>query len=218
MRKWYEYGDKRSAELFKKIKKEFKRSRLTLDFDGLNVMKAKSVTTNLYKRLDKMNRMYMQDVADNAYREAQLEVKPEDKPSKLPAKWLITLLLAYNAVTKYVYDHEVDRKRARLFEATMADKYAEDQLELISDYTAACNAWLLMAEEYIIDVEDAATLEGYADSGVKRVRWKAEIDSRTCEICQARDGVIFPIDDVPSKPHYRCRCTLEPIIGEDGGD
>ena len=105
MRTWYDYGDKQSAELLDKIDKEFKRSRLTLNFDELNVMSAKSVTTNLYKRLDKMNRKYMQDVADNAYREAQREADPKKKPEKLPAKWLAALLLSFDPVTKYVYEH-----------------------------------------------------------------------------------------------------------------
>lgn len=218
MRAWYDYGDKQSAELLDKIDKEFKRSRLTLDFDGLNVMSAKSVTTNLYKRLDKMNRKYMQDVADNAYMEAQREADPKKKPEKLPAKWLAALLLSFDPVTKYVYEHEVERKRARLFEAIMADKHAESRIGIVQDYKTARSAWRRQSSQYMITVEDTAVLNGYEKAGIKRVMWKSEHDNKTCDTCLKRDGLIFLIRDVPDKPHYGCRCTLEPIIEKDGGD
>lgn len=218
MRTWYDYGDKQSAELLDKIDKEFKRSRLTLNFDGLNVMSAKSVTTNLYKRLDKMNRKYMQDVADNAYREAQREADPKKKPEKLPAKWLAALLLSFDPVTKYVYEHEVERKRARLFEAIMADKHAESRIGIVQDYKTARSAWRRQSSQYMITVEDTAVLNGYEKAGIKRVMWKSEHDNKTCDTCLKRDGLIFLIRDVPDKPHYGCRCTLEPIIEKDGGD
>lgn len=218
MRTWYDYGDKRTAELLDKIDKEYKRSRLTLNFDELNVMKAQSVTTNLYKRLDKMNRKYMQDVADNAYREAQREAAPHKKPARLGAKWLIALLLSYDPITKYVYTHEVDRKRARLFEAIVADRHAESRIGIMQDYKTARSAWRRQSGQYMITVEDAAVLDGYKKAGVKRVMWKSEHDDKTCDTCLKRDGLIFLIRDVPDKPHYGCRCTLEPIIEKDGGD
>ena len=218
MRTWYNYGDRRTAELLEKVDKEFKRSRLTLDFDGLNVMEAKSVTTKLYDRLDNMNRKYMQDVADNAFREAQKDAAPDKRPERLKPQWLAALLLSYDPVTKYVYEHEVERKRARLFEAIMADKHAESRLGIIQDYKTARSGWRRQTSQYMITVEDAAVLQGYEKAGIKRVRWRAEHDEKTCDICLKRDGLIFLIRDVPDKPHWGCRCTLEPIIEKDGGD
>ena len=218
MRTWYEYGDHRTEELLRKIDKQFKRSRLTLNFDGLNVLKAQSVTTDLYKRLDKMNRKYMQDVADNAYREAQKEAAPGKKPARLGAKWLAALLLAYDPVTKYVYAHEVERKRDRLFEALMADRHAESRIGIIQDYKTARSTWRRQSSQYMITVEDAAVVEGYKKAGVEKVMWIAERDNRTCETCLKRDGLVFPVDRVPDKPHYGCRCTLKPIFKKDGGD
>lgn len=218
MRTWYKYGDDKTAELLTKIDKEFKRSRLTLNFDELNAMGAKSVVSKLYSRLDKMNRKYMLDVAENACKEAQKEVVPDKKTSRLGVKWLAALLLAYDPVTKYVYEHEVERKRARLFEALMADKHAESRIGMQQDYKVACSSWKRQSGQYMIAVEDAAVLAGYALVGVKRVRWKAEHDSKTCKVCRDRDGNVYPIADVPEKPHYNCRCTFEPIIAKDGGD
>ena len=218
MRTWYDYGDRRTEELLTKIDKEFKRSWLTLNFDELNVMKAQSVTTKLYDRLDKMSRRYMQDVADAAYRDAQKEVEPDKRPMRLGSKWLIALLLAYDPVTKYVYTHEVDRKKARLFESIMADRHAESRIGIIEDYKTARTAWRRQAKQYMITVEDAAVVDGYKKAGVEKVMWIAERDSRTCETCLKRDGLVFPIDRVPDKPHYGCRCTLKPITKKDGGD
>lgn len=217
MRKWYEHGDKRTEELLNKIDREFKRSRLTINFDELNVPKAKSVTNKLYKRLDKMNRAYMQDVADNAYQEAQKEAAPNQKPAKLKAGWLAALLLLYDPVTRYVYEHEVERKRARLFEAIVADKHADSKIGIIQDYKTARSLWRRQSSQYMISVEDSAVLAGYEKAGVKRVMWKSEHDDRTCDTCLKRDGLIFLIRDVPDKPHYGCRCMLEPIIEKKGG-
>lgn len=219
MRKWYEHGDKRTEELLNKIDKEFNRSRLTLKFEELNVPKARSVTNKLYKRLDKMNRAYMQDVADNAYQEAQKEVQPDKKPRKLDPKWLLLLLASYDPVTRYVYEHEVERKRARLFEAIVADKHADSRIGIVQDYKTARSLWRKQSTQYMITVEDRAVLSGYEQAGIKRVRWRSEHDDRTCDTCLKRDGLIFLIRDVPDKPHYGCRCTLEPVIEKkDGGD
>ena len=70
----------------------------------------------------------------------------------------------------------------------------------------------------MITVEDAAVIEGYKKAGVEKVMWIAERDDRTCDTCLKRDGLVFPIRDIPDKPHYGCRCTLKPITEKDGGD
>ena len=46
------------------------------------------------------------------------------------------------------------------------------------------------------------------DSGATRVRWVAEDDIHTCRVCHKRDNNIYPIDEVPPKPHVNCRCWL----------
>ena len=77
-------------------------------------------------------------------------------------------------------------------------------------------AWLNMTLQAMIDVEDAAVLRAYLDSGVPRVKWIAELDGRECAVCRKRNNKIYPIDSVPGKPHFRCRCYLQSVLSEKG--
>lgn len=63
----------------------------------------------------------------------------------------------------------------------------------------------------MIDTEDRAAITAYRDAGVEEVMWITQRDGRVCEECITLNGLIFPIDRVPDKPHYNCRCYLEPV-------
>lgn len=211
MREWYAHGDKLYAKLEKRIDSIFERSRLTLNFDEINASTARSEASRIYTILKKLNRKCFEDIMEYVYYRAYLEVESKGKPKKLGAKWLTKFLQEYNPVTKYVYEHEVERKQARFFEAMVADKEAEDRRELEQDYKAAKNLWKKQAKQYFVDVEDASAKQAYKDAGVERVMWITKEDDRVCGECAARHGLIFPIDRVPDKPHYGCRCTLRPV-------
>lgn len=48
---------------------------------------------------------------------------------------------------------------------------------------------------------------------VTQVQWVSILDSRTSEICRARDGMHFPIESGPRPPaHINCRSTVIPIM------
>lgn len=48
---------------------------------------------------------------------------------------------------------------------------------------------------------------------VKAVQIVATLDHRTCEVCGARDGQVYEIDEGPRPPyHYNCRCTTAPVV------
>ena len=48
---------------------------------------------------------------------------------------------------------------------------------------------------------------------ISAVRWVSVLDSRTTPICQARDGMIFPVNEGPRPPaHHNCRSTTVPIV------
>lgn len=50
-------------------------------------------------------------------------------------------------------------------------------------------------------------------SVVKGVRIVATLDTRTSDICQARDGRVFPVDKGPRPPfHINCRTTTVPVL------
>ena len=48
---------------------------------------------------------------------------------------------------------------------------------------------------------------------VKGVRWVSTLDMRTTEICMARDGEVYPVDEGPRPPaHWGCRSTTAPVL------
>lgn len=48
---------------------------------------------------------------------------------------------------------------------------------------------------------------------IKGVLWVSVLDSRTSDICMARSGKIYKLDEAPPIPaHPRCRSTLVPVI------
>jgi len=48
---------------------------------------------------------------------------------------------------------------------------------------------------------------------VKGVKWVSTLDSKTSEICQARDGQVLPLNSGPRPPaHYNCRSTVSFIM------
>ena len=79
----------------------------------------------------------------------------------------------------------------------------------------AANLWWTQTQQYGITVVDEATLKAFKDMGVKKVKWIAELDRRTCKICRDRNGAIYELSKVPQKTHYNCRCYLEPVEIEE---
>lgn len=59
-----------------------------------------------------------------------------------------------------------------------------------------------------------ATLANYDALGVKRWRWVASGNSRTCPACWALDGKVFEIQE-PQRAHPNCRCVPIPILEDD---
>ena len=98
-------------------------------FDNINkpVSTIRETSVSIYRELEKKNRSAFLDLGLIVFMEAYEEAKPGEKPSKSAAqdkineKWLDSLQTEYNPVTKYVYSREVERKRARFFESTVAD-------------------------------------------------------------------------------------------------
>jgi SPP1 gp7 family putative phage head morphogenesis protein len=114
-------------------------------------------------------------------------------------------------VTGYVYDREAERKRLRLNEQILTAREYDNRPMLHDSLQRTANLWWTQTSQYGIDVVDKATIRGYRDMGVDRVRWVATIDNKTCDVCRERHGVIYKIKDIPAKTHYGCRCRLEPV-------
>lgn len=69
-----------------------------------------------------------------------------------------------------------------------------------------------IARTEIISAYRDANLERYRhSSAVKGWQWSATLDHRTCAMCIAMDGQVFPLS-VPFATHPSCRCSPIPVL------
>ena len=214
----YKHLDTLLTKAKKKLRIEFNRLGL-LGFDELNVTNTKNVTKAMFDRLLSENEKMYQTAADKAYSKAKTTAEEagyrEEEERELGGDWLVGALLAYNLVTGYVYDREAERKRLRLNEQILTAREYDDRQLFNSGLQRTANLWWTQTSQYGISIVDKATLKGYADMGVKKVRWKSKIDGRECKVCRERHNKIYKISEVPEKAHYNCRCYLEPVKTEE---
>lgn len=131
----------------------------------------------------------------------------EDEIDELFEMYLAKLLNEPNDVTHYAFQTELIRKRDRAKEAILSvPTRTQKQLEL----EKAIRHLTQQVGFYVDITEDEASLQALKDAGIKKVRWNIYGDDRVCSVCEDLDGEIFPIDEVPIKPHPRCRCYLTP--------
>ena len=166
-------------------------------FDELNVLE---VTRTLYDQLRKDNQDVFLELAQERYQEAEPH---GEKPPDLA--WLLALLAAYNAVTKVIYDNDVDRKRQYTAEGI------NSSTAKVTEFRRGLHYWADLTAAYGDIVTDESTLKAYRDAGVKKVRWVTAGDEKVCETCRERNGKIYSINSIPPKPHRRCRCVYEPM-------
>ena len=119
--------------------------------------------------------------------------------------WILDMLEEYNPVTLYRFLPEKERKKQRLTEAVIASQKRNSEIDKALRY------WTLQVDQYCLEATDKATIEAYKQADVHYVRWVTKDDERVCEDCAERDGMVFPINRIPDKPHYGCRCQLEPV-------
>lgn len=196
----YEYTDKAIAKINRTIQHEFSALRRNvLAFDEIWLVQ--DAVNACYAAIDREVRKMYLDVANAAYKDAT------GRDGLFSYLWLEQFLLGYDPVTKYVFAHEFDRKRARTFEAIVSTQKRGD---LQKELKQAMYLLSVQTKQYADEITDTATIEGYRDNGIERVRWVTEQDGRVCTECKSRHGKIYPVDRVPVKPHIRCRCFLLP--------
>lgn len=183
---------RRMIQAFNKLKK-----KSVLSFDELNTLKA--AVDDCYKECYNFILASYITIAKHYCKEAC------DDDSVINLLWIENFLGGYDPVTKYIFDNEADRKRARLFEALVVSQSP-------AEVDTALRLYHRQVKQWADNVTDAATLEGYKQAGIKEVRWKTEEDSRVCKECGERDNKIYPIKKVPDKPHPNCRCYLLPVL------
>lgn len=175
--------------------------RQTLVFDELNI-------------LMRVNEIYAEvnALCKEAFRRMLKQYRP-DYGDEMLDMWLLDHLEQYDPVTKYKWESELERKKARLFEELMADMTSGKPRSVINNDIGVAMRYI---ERQFKQTGDDLTaefiLQMYEDDGVKKVKWVTAKDERVCEVCAPRDGKIYDIRDCPQWPaHYYCRCELIPV-------
>lgn len=191
----YSYTDKVLNAMSKKFITLFNRVKNLANFDELNVIK---ISSDLYLQL-------YQIVKDNFLligKSAAKQVGGDE--GDITTDWLLDFFEEYDPITEYVFDHEVERKKARFQESLIATQ----------DHNApvkrALGLWDRMVRQYGIEITDRVAIEQYKVKGIKEVQWITNIDGKECEVCKERHLKVYPIDKVPTKAHIGCRCRLKP--------
>lgn len=209
--KEYERTDKVIKTLNKYSIEYFQRLKNLAQFDNVNLLTedVKEVYTELYMVAVKKYKDLGGYYYERAYKEA---TGKEPINANIMDDWVHDYLEEYDPVAKYVFDHEVERKRGRFLEAFIGSQTKAQEVD------EALKAWAKMTKQFAEDITWYSTIKGYIDAGVKYVIWKTEADNRVCNTCLGRHDKIYPIDKIPEKPHWSCRCWLIPYKGEPKGD
>lgn len=197
---YYNLADKAIELLNKRATKRFEDAKDKAAQDGFDELSVLEVTRTLYQDLARDNQEIFLELAQERYQEA--EPHGEEPPD---LAWLLALLAAYNAVTKVIYDNDVDRKRQYTAEGI------NSSTAKVTEFRRGLHYWADLTSTYADIVTDESTLKAYRDAGVKKVRWVTAGDERVCDTCRERDGKVYSINAIPPKPHRRCRCIWEAI-------
>jgi SPP1 gp7 family putative phage head morphogenesis protein len=210
----YETADRLIALLDKKLRRYINRLDVT-GFSELNALVIQRETTELIKKLLADNKEAFRKIAEDAIAEAAADIEnltgEEAKRVKADDKYVDEILNQYNEITGYLYYPEADRKRARLSEALIVALMLLDRSKYHDNLRKFANLWHTQTVQYEITITDETRVDIFDRNGIKKVKWNAEHDEKTCKVCRERDGKIYPIDKVPAKPHYNCRCWLTPV-------
>jgi SPP1 gp7 family putative phage head morphogenesis protein len=215
----YRLADKLLEQLKKLIRREFNRLGI-FGFDELNAPRITRETIALYDRMLAENKKRFLEAAKKAYSDAVATAVAaeyrEQGAMRISDVWLDALLGAYNFVSGFLYESEAERKRLRLAEQMMTAREYQNRPLYNESLRRAANLWWTQTAHYMLDAVDAATLDGYRDCGVEKVKWITNIDGKECITCRSRHGKVYDIDNVPPKAHRNCRCYLLPVKKEGG--
>lgn len=197
-----------------------------MGFADLSAGRITTLTKNMLERLLRANKKAYLKIAKGATDEAVDDLKAliegggfdemnaptiTFKPITVNEKYVEGILEEYNPVTGYLYYPEADRKRARLAEVLIAAVLFGLRAEYHKQLRKFAKLWHLQTLQYGETMVDKTRIETFRKNGIRRVKWQSEHDEKVCEECKERDGKIYPIDAIPAKPHYRCRCWVVPI-------
>lgn len=187
---FYSYTDKALKYLRRYYIREFDTAKMRIRADTLNVI---SVSKELYDDISAETERVFRKIAKWKYH----QICGEDF---IIGMWLSGLLNNPDPLTGYVWQNDIDRKRAYFAESVLSGESLDKAVKKALRY------WYQSQKQYADIITDAAALQAYSDTQIQFVKWRTADDCKVCAVCNDRDGRIYPIDHVPRKPHYNCRC------------
>ena len=218
-RKQYDLTDLLIAILTTELRKEVNRLDV-MGFDELSAPRITKITKEMVSRLLKSNKREYQKIAKEATEEASNDINAigiKATPIPISEKYVDETLGEYNPVTGYLYYPEADRKRSRLAEALITAVILGLRADYHKELKKFADLWHTQTLQYAETMVDKTRIKTFKKNGIKRVVWVSEHDNRVCEECKERDGKIYPINAIPTKPHYNCRCWIEPLKEDNNG-
>lgn len=187
---FYSYTDKALKYLRRYYIQRFDSAKMQIRADTLNVI---SVSKDLYADIAAETERVFRKIAKWKYR----QICGEDF---IIGMWLSGLLNNPDPLTGYVWQNDIDRKRAYFAESVLSGESLDKAAKKALRY------WYQSQKQYADLITDAAAMKAYADTKTDFVRWVTQDDERVCHTCNSRDGKIYPLKYAPVKPHYGCRC------------
>lgn len=210
----YELTDIIIALLLNELRREINRLDV-MGFDMLNAPNITKYTKELVSRLLKSNKREYLKIAKEATDEAKEDIEAlgvSATPLVINGKYVDDVLGEYNPVTNYLYYPEAERKRSRLAEALITAVVVSSRADYHKELRRFADLWHTQTKQYGEKMVDKTRIDTFKKNGIKRVKWVTKEDEKVCKECNERDGKIYPIDKIPDKPHYNCRCWIEPLL------
>nr|DAO16236.1 MAG TPA: hypothetical protein [Caudoviricetes sp.] len=198
----YDSAEKAMKKVYSDNQKRFNNMRLRLaKFDELNVMQISKSVKSLFNDIRNQTMSVYMKLAKEKYPKAT---------KKLLLSWLEMVYI----VVEYQFENEFLRKQARYIEALTALSQNGKSLngaEMLQLQRRMLNSLNLQLDEFSVYVVDKAMQQEMIETEVKKVKWNAEMDKRTCEECRSMDGQTYDVHKIPPKPHIHCRCWVEKV-------
>ena len=210
----YELTDIIIALLLNELRREINRLDV-MGFDMLNAPNITKYTKELVERLLKSNKREYLKIAKEATDEAKEDIEAlgvSATPLAVNGKYVDDVLGEYNPVTNYLYYPEAERKRSRLAEALITAVIVSNRADYHKQLRKFADLWFTQTKQYGEKMVDKTRIDTFKKNGIKRVKWETKEDEKVCKECNERDGKIYPIDKIPDKPHYNCRCWVVPLL------
>jgi Phage Mu protein F like protein. len=211
----FDYTDEEIAEYIKKEVRIFSKLRNSLSalkFDELNKAERSALiyVKKTYEDLYDEYIPYLERIVKKNFK--NVKTPKENVSDSEVKKFVKDFLETPDHVTKYIFNDETERKRARMFEALISMMIA-GQKNYRAELKVCMRLWTRQIQQTADDITMASLIESYKKSGVKKVVWHTQGDEKVCAECKKLDKKVFDINNVPEIPqHYACRCYVTPYL------